>query len=63
MIAVAPRIVLDVLCPSKVHHPCHILSQAQYLVMLEGDCGCPAQCTGRFMSEGIHHPVFGDVGG
>ena len=41
---VAPRIVNDVSCVTRITHACHDTWQAQYLVRLEGDACCSAHC-------------------
>ena len=46
---VAPRIVMDVSCETRINHQSHLAWQTQYLVMLEGDSCCSAHCNGRFM--------------
>ena len=40
----APRIVNDVSCVTRINHEIHFAWQARYLVTLEGDCGCSAHC-------------------
>ena len=51
MTPVAPRIVLHVLYVTRINHEIHFAGQAQYLVKLEDDSCCSAQCTGRFKSD------------
>ena len=41
---VAPRIVNDVSYVTRINHEIHVAWQVQYLVTLEGDCGCSAHC-------------------
>ena len=41
---VAPRIVNDVSYVTDINHACHFMWQGQYLVRLEGDACCSAQC-------------------
>ena len=68
---IAPRIVLDVSCVTRINHDSHFSWQAHYLVMLEGDSYRSAHCTGRFMCDEdqswqsifVAGALFGDVGG
>ena len=41
---VAPRIVIDVSYVTRINHEIHFAWQAQFLVRLEGDFACSAQC-------------------
>ena len=43
--SVAPRIVLDISCVTRIYHEDHFPWQAEYLVMLEGDSSCSVHCT------------------
>ena len=45
---VAPPIVLDVSCVTRINHPSHFSWQGQYLVKLECASCCSAHCTGPF---------------
>ena len=38
----APRIVTDVSCVTRINHEIHFAWQAQYLVRLVADCACSA---------------------
>ena len=38
----APRIVNDVSYVTRINHEINVAWQVQYLVTLEGDCGCSA---------------------
>ena len=40
----ALRIVNDVSYVMRINHEIHVAWQVQYLVRLEGDCGCSAHC-------------------
>ena len=68
---VAPRIVNDVSCETRINHETHFAWQAQCLVKLEGDACCSAHCTWRFICEEllswawlcVAGAVFGAVGG
>ena len=40
----APRIVNDVSYVTRISHEINFAWQAQYLVRLQGDRGCSAQC-------------------
>ena len=44
MLPVVPRIVTSVSCVKRIQHGIHFSWQAQYLVKLEDDFGCSAQC-------------------
>ena len=44
MSLVAPRIGNDVSYVTRINHKIHFAWQAQYLVRLEGDFACSAQC-------------------
>ena len=44
MTLVAPRIVNDVSYVTPINHEIHFAWQVQYLVQLEGDSCCSAQC-------------------
>ena len=44
MTLVAPRIINDVSYVLRINDEMHFAGQAQYLVKLEDDFGCPAQC-------------------
>ena len=44
MTPVAPRIVNDVSYVTRINHENHFLWQAQYLVRLDNDTCCSAQC-------------------
>ena len=46
---VALRVVNDVSYVTGTNHACHFTWQAQYLVRLEGDACCSAQCKWRFI--------------
>ena len=46
---VALRVVSDVSNVTGTNHACHFTWQAQYLVRLEGDACCSAQCEWRFI--------------
>ena len=46
---VALRVVSDVSNVTGANHACHFTWQAQYLVRLEGDACCSAQCEWRFI--------------
>ena len=41
---VAPRIVNDVSCETRINHEIHFAWQAQYLVKLDCDSCCSAHC-------------------
>ena len=41
---VAPRIVNDVSCATRINDVCHFTWQAQYLVTLLDDICCSAHC-------------------
>ena len=41
---VTPRIVKNVSYVTDINHESHFTGQAQYLVRLEGDACCSAQC-------------------
>ena len=43
MIPVAPRLVNDVSCETRINHEIHFAWQAQYLVKLACDSCCSAQ--------------------
>ena len=55
---VALRVVSDVSNVTGTNHACHFTWQAQYLVRLEGDACCSAQCEWRFnvtkINDAIH---------
>ena len=67
---VAPRIVNDVSCETRINHEIHFAWQAQFLVKLEGDACCSAHCKWRFICEEdqswdwffVAGAVFGEVG-
>ena len=44
VIPVAPRIVNDVSCETRINHEIHFAWQAQYLVKLDCDSCCSAHC-------------------
>ena len=44
VLPVAPRIVNDVSYVTGINHACQFAWQVQYLVRLEGDACCSAQC-------------------
>ena len=44
MTPVTPRIVNDVSYVARINHEIHVAWQVQYLVRLEGACGCSARC-------------------
>ena len=44
MTLLAPRIVNDVSYVTRINYEIHFAWQAQYLVKLEGDSCCSAQC-------------------
>ena len=44
MTPVAPRIVNDVSCVTRINHENHFSWQAQYLVRLDNDTCCCAHC-------------------
>ena len=44
VLPVAPRIVDDVSYVTGINHACLFAWQVQYLVRLEGDACCSAQC-------------------
>ena len=41
---IAPRIVNDVSCETRINHEIHFAWQAQYLVKLEDESCCSAHC-------------------
>ena len=41
---VAPRIVNDISCATRINDACHFTWQAQHLVRLESDACCFAHC-------------------
>ena len=47
---VAPRIVSNVSCATRINHDSHFPWQAQYLVRLDGQTCCSVQCKWRFKS-------------
>ena len=51
MTPVAPRNVIDVSYVRRINHEIHFAWQAQYLVKLEDDSCCSAQCTGSFICD------------
>ena len=71
MIPVAPRIVNDVSCETRINHEIHFAWQAQYLVKLDCDSCCSAHCKRRFICDAdqssqsfcVAGAVFGEVGG
>ena len=44
MTLLAPRIGNDVSYVTRINHEINVAWQVQYLVTLEGDCGCSAHC-------------------
>ena len=44
MTHVAPRIVNNVSCVTRINHEIHFAWQAQYLVSLDNDTLCSAHC-------------------
>ena len=44
MTLLAPRIVIDVSCETRINHEIHFAWQAQYLVNLSCDVCCAAHC-------------------
>ena len=67
----APRIVNDVSYVTRINHEINVAWQVQYLVTLEGDCGCSAHSKWRFICDAdqswdsfcVAGAVFGEVGG
>ena len=51
MIPVAPRIVNDLLCETRIAHEIYFALQAQYLVKLDGNSCYSAQCNQRFICD------------
>ena len=70
VIPVAPRIVNDVSCETRINHEIHFAWQAQYLVKLDCDSCCSAHCKWRFICDAdqswdsfcVAGAVFGEVG-
>ena len=52
MTLVTPRIVNSVSCVTRISHESHSVWQAQYLLKLEADSCCSANCKHRFMCQG-----------
>ena len=66
----APRIVNDVACVTRINHGIHFAWQAQYLLRLEVDFACSAHSKWRFICDAdqswdafcVAGAVFGEVG-
>ena len=51
MTSVAPRIVNNVSCVTRIDHVSFFWWQVQYLVRLEGDVCCSTNCRERFICD------------
>ena len=58
MTPLAPPIVHDVSCVTRINQESHFVWQAQYLVMLEGDTSCCVHCKSCFTGGLIMTVIF-----